>query len=223
MKIKIKSTNHTQQSNVINKCRKWGSEARDGNYGPVPGKTAVVVNTKLGGGTPALQLSNVNFTPTKSPYDKVFSYKEFMNLTDCPWGANKATGCTDSHHNVCSETQTTTIVVPVPVPVEAGVCSQETLKVADCTALVQEDIAWKTLGLPFLQDAGIEVTMAEDVAYIINTRKNTAKPLTAKSAAKKAKKDLIAGKDSAWVRYAKEFNLYDAVQMVKDTEGDDNE
>ena len=205
MKVKITSANRTQQVNVIAKCRSWGAGSRDGDYGPVDGKTAVVVNTKLGGGTPALQISRVDFTPTKSPYDLVLSYKDFMNADICPWDSRAPLN--DDFDNL-------------GVQEDVGVCAQETLVVSDCTIITQEDIAWKTLGLPFLQDNGVDVTIADGIAYIINTKQNTAKPLTSKTAAKKAKKDIIAGIDSPWALFARHFDLVETAVLIKEVDED---
>jgi len=231
MKIKITSANATQQNNVITKCRNWGAAARDGVYSDVPGKTAVVVNTKLGAGIPAIQLSRVDFIPTKSPYDSVMSYKDFMNLTVCPWGAVKGhkhpvdTPTNIGTANAATRVEVREVRVEVPVPVEVGVCSQETLQVSSCSVLTQEKIAWNTLGLPFLKDNGVTVTMDGDDAYILDTKKNTAKPLTAKLAAKRAKKDLLNHDitDSPWISYGKTFNLFENVQLSKVVDVEDED
>jgi hypothetical protein len=212
-KIKINSINPTQQANVITKCRQWGAAARDGDYGPVPGKTGVVINTQLGANKPALQLSDVNFTPTKNPYTDVYSYKDFMNLEDCPWDAPT------SKINLAKATPEVRIekeVHLIRVPTEVGICAQETLQVTSCDVLVQEAIAWETQGLPFLEKQGVNITYHEGEAYILNVKKNTSKKLTAKSAAKRAKNAILAGDyDAPFAVFARHFNLVDNAVMAK--------
>ena len=223
MKIKITCANRTQQTNAITKARAFGATARDNNYGPIAGKESIVINTKLGNGTPALQLSDTNFTPTKNPYDDVITYKDFMNSSVCPWDSSATLSQQDDVVGANPEPQVEVVHVPipVPVPVETGACSQETMKVTSCNVVEQESIAWNTLGLKFIKDGGIDVTMDDGTAYILNTRKNTAKKLTAASAAKKAKKDLLAGKDSVWVMYGRHFDLFTEVTLTKVIESDD--
>lgn len=218
-KIKITSVNRTQQQNVINKCRTWGAAARDGDYGPVAGKTAVVINTKIGD-MPAIQLSRVDFNPSKNPYNKVISYKDFMNATTCPWGRKYS----DAQSGEAGQpaTAVAAVVVVQEVEVESGVCAQDTLKVKSCKVLEQEAIGFKTLGLPFLIDNGVEVTMSEDVAYILDVKNNTAKPLTAKTAAKNAKASITKGDKDVWADYAREFDLVDECIFIKSVEDDED-
>jgi hypothetical protein len=215
-KIKILSKTRTQQVNVINKARQWGAAARDGDYGPVEGKTAVVINTKLGSSQAAILLSRVDFNP-KKPYDVVMDYKEFMNLDTCPWSSSAKTTDSSTDSTPCPDA--VVAVVGIPVDVEVGVCSQDTLKVSECDVLVQEPIAFRTLGLPFLQDAGVDVTMDGETPYILDVVNNTAKELTAKMAAKKAKKAILDGdNDSPWAIFARNFDLVASATLTKTTE-----
>lgn len=211
-KIKITSGNSTQQTNVISKCRTWGAGARDGNYDPVSGKTAVVVDTKLGGGVPALQMSRVDFNPSKRPYDRVISYKDFMNLNECPWDSGKAIRNGGGDGSV----QVREVQVQVAVPTPSGVCAQETLKVKSCVVLEQEKTIFNQVGLPAIQELGIEVTMVEDEAYILDIAKNKATPVTAKSAAQHAK-NAIEDNDTenVWAVWARSMDLVTDVVMVK--------
>jgi hypothetical protein len=221
MKIKVLSMNNTQQTNVFNKCRNWGAAARDGDYGPVSGKTGVVINTKLGNGIPALQVSDVNFTPTKNPYDKVFSYKEFMNLDSCPFAVKDDRFSVDNIKGTDPVPEAIMSTVEVRISEEVGVCAQDTLKVTECSVLTQEAIAWKTLGLPFLVDAGVEVTEHDGVAYILDTVNNTADELTSETAASNAQKSILAGEKDAWSTYAKHFDLVEKAVMSKVVDTDE--
>ena len=99
----------------------------------------------------------------------------------------------------------------------------DTLKIKSCTVLVQEEIGFKEFGLAFLQDNGIEVTMHDGEPYIINTKKNEAKKLTAKTASKKAHKDLLKNKaDSVWADYARTFDLVTDICLTKDVEAEED-
>ena len=212
MKVKIMSKNRFEQSGVISKALDFGAVARDGDYGPVEGKTAVVIDTSKGR-TPAILLSRRDFTPTKRPYDLVLSTSEFLSMCNAPWEIAAANGS--------SVRQEPTRVIAKYVEVESGVCAQETLKVVDCVVHTQERIAWKTLGLPFLLDNGVSVVMDGETPYMIDTLRNTAKELTAEQAATTAKKSLLAGEKNVWVKYAQEFNLFDNVKLAKDADDDE--
>ena len=233
-KIKILSNNATQQHNVITKARAWGAAARDSDYGPVAGKTAVVINTLLGGGKtkPALQISSLGFAPKKKPYTHTFSYSEFMNLDTCPWDASRQASQADTAQAVRDIPQAaqaprikTVIqkeVVVVVEETEVGVCTQDTLRVKSLDVITQEAVGFVTLGLPFLVDAGVDVTELDGKTYLINPKKNTAKVVTAKSVAKRARKDILAGKtESPFAIYAKTFDLLDNVVMEKVVPEDD--
>ena len=157
------------------------------------------------------------------------TYKEFMNATVCPWDRSAPTkdsvGGSSASIHPTPRAEIREISVPVFIPVEVGVCAQDTLKVTACEVLVQEAIGFNTIGLPFLIDNGVEVTMSEGVAYIIDIKNNTAKPLTAKSAAKRAKKAILAGKNNVWTSYAKRFDLVTDCTLTKDVDsvdGDDD-
>jgi hypothetical protein len=221
MKVKITSRDTTEQALVIGKAMAFGARARDNDYGPVAGKTAVVIDTnKAQGGHPALLLSRIDFAPSRG-YDLVLSVDEFLRMPVKPWATNstataRATQATQAAQ--APQVRTVTRVVEVPVEVEVGVCAQETLKVKSCDVLTQEKISWKTYGLPFLVDNGIEVVMDNETPYIIDTQRNTAKELTAGQAAANAKEALIAGEDNIWAQYAREFHLVDNVVLHKVTD-----
>jgi hypothetical protein len=130
-KIKVMSENRTQQVNVITKCRNWGAEARDGDYGPVGGKYAVVVNTRLGSSSPALQLSRGDFMPSDG-YDKVITYKDFMNLTVSPWGSTgsatrSTSGSAGSAGTVSAEREPEVRHIVHAIEIPVGPCAQSPL------------------------------------------------------------------------------------------------
>ena len=233
-KIKILGKTPIQQRNIITKARSWGAIARDGDYGPVAGKTAVVINTNLGGGkaNPALQVATVDFRAKKNPYTSILSYSEFMKLTVCPWDSKRQASQADTAQAVRDIPQAaqaprikTVIqkeVVVVVEETEVGVCTQDTLRVKSLDVITQEAVGFVTLGLPFLVDAGVDVTELDGKTYLINPKKNTAKVVTAKSVAKRARKDILAGKtESPFAIYAKTFDLLDNVVMEKVVPEDD--
>ena len=211
-KIKVMSENRTQQVNVITKARNWGAEARDGDYGPVAGKNAVVVNTRLGSSSPALQLSRGDFMPSDG-YDKVIAYKDFMNLTVSPWGSVGSTRSTSGSAEREPEVRVETRIVHIPVEIPVGPCAQSTLKILSAEVLTLNAVIWKSQGLPYLEDK-VELEEVDGRFYILDVEANEAKELTAALASQYGKDELLED-GGVFADYLREFHLLNSVVMGK--------
>jgi len=216
-KIKILTLNATQWANALRKAQSWGAFSRDGDTTFNPEKTAMVIVIGKDARGPYIQSSRTDFEPTKSAYSRKYKYGEWMGLQNAPWDFRPKAGDTAPTPDVGTPTMVEPEVVVIGIECEApSICAQSTLKIDTCEVLAQNDVIFKTQGLPFLQDAGVELVENEGDMYILDTVKNTATKVTAESVAAQAKKDIEAGDmDTPYALYAVRFDLIDGATMKK--------
>jgi len=180
-------------------------------------KSSLVV--KLGA-TPTMAKSRAGYTPKENPYAAILDLAGFQScqhLDDL--AANKpAVKTVGVPEAVCAQRADIAFDQGFVIGYDEGVddtLPQSTLKCVEAEVLTQNPIVWATMGIPFFKDNGLDIVENDGKMYTINTTTNTATEFTAVEAAKQAKKDLLAGEDSIYTSFAKNFELVDMLRHAK--------
>jgi len=210
-KIKVMSTTRQEWDTVVCHARKLGAISRDNQYGFNPDKPSMIVdNNYIKYSSPTMKTKEGIEEPTK------ISVGEFLKLS--------------SLHNAkligadCSGIAIATAEAAVTAIIDTTPALGNHMVPTNCTVLTQNDVIFKSQGIPALMALGVEVTMVEGVPYIIDVTKNTADPLTTQTVAEKAKAAILKD-DTAnpFAIYANQFELVTEVTYSKvlDSDGDD--
>ena len=98
---------------------------------------------------------------------------------------------------------------------DADAAPQTTLKCVEATVLTQNPIVWASMGIPFFKANGLDIVENDSKQWTIDVTTNTAVEFTAAEAAKQIKVDLLAGDETIYTNFAKNFELIDSIRYDK--------
>lgn len=219
-KIKIMINNPQEWVQAIDKVKEFGAISRDGSTIFLPEKPDMVIDTTLSAGNACILSSRTGYMPKKNPYTNIMSFKDLMASSIAPWNDHVDAVASSATPQVVTEI----VEVPVYVSVETqvGVCAQTTLRISAVEIVDQQPIIFKTVGIPWLVDNGLDITEDGDKMYIVDAAKNTAIEFTAKTAANNATKALLDNEtNDLWARYAIAHDLIVSITHSKEVEEED--
>ena len=227
-KIKVLTYNKAGYDKAVKHAYKLGATSRDGNTDFNPDKTALVIDGKF------MQSSRAGYTPKKNPYDAIISIDQFRAMTSLMPSSGNAVGVSRPVAGVSKAEVTQAVNQAKTVGYSVGftdgeavgyavgyddgstdVAPQKTLRCTKATILEQNPVVWASMGIPFFRDNGVEIVEDDGKMYTIDTVANEATEFTAKSVAKQAKKDLLAGDNTIYTQFVKNFDLADELVYSK--------
>lgn len=224
-KIKVLTYNKAGYDKAVRHAIKLGAVSRDGDTAFNSSKTSLVIDGKF------MMCSKAGYTPKKVPYDSIIDLDTFKTMTSLTSSAGTTqrvpAGTSPAEVNqkvavAATQGYTNGFADGEAVGYEDGYCDgtvdaapQKTLKCTKATILVQNPVVWATMGIPFFRDNGIEIVEHDDKMYTLDLVTNTSVEFTAKSAAEQAQADLIAGNETVYTSFVKNFDLADELVYTK--------
>ena len=216
-KIKILINNPQEWSQALTKVKELGAISRDGSTLFLASKPDMVIDSGLSTGVACILSSRAGYLPKKSPYSKVMSFKDLMNTSVAPWASLPVNGQPSQTVRTVIERVEVPVYVPVPTPV--GVCAQTTLRISAVEVVAQQAIIFNTVGIPWLQENGLDITNDDGKMYLVDSAKNTAVEFTADTASANATKAFLENEtDDLWARYAIAHDLIISITHSKEVE-----
>ena len=222
MKIKININSQDQWSQAIDKVKSFGAISRDGSTRFLIDKPDMVIDTGLSAGNACILSSRSGYMPKKNPYSNVMSFNALMRASTAPWyGPVAAAVAPMPQAEVITQIVEVPVFVSVPTPV--GVCTQTTLRITAVEIAEQQSIIFNSVGIPWLQENGLDITEDDGKMYLVNTANNTADVFTAVTAAKKAYDAFLDNdSESLWARYAIAHDLIVSITHSKEVEEEED-
>ena len=228
-KFKVLTYNKAGYDKAVKHAKSLGAKSRDGKTAFNPDKTALVIDQGY------MMQSRAGYTPKKNPYDSIISIDQFRSMSSLmPSSGNAGSVPTPamkgvSKAEVVEATKQAKAVgyglgfqdgeaVGYEVGHEDGTVAaapQKTLRCTGVKILEQNPVVWAAMGIPFFRANGVEIVEADGKMYTIDTVTNTSTEFTAKAVAKQAKIDLLAGDNTVYTQFVKNFDLADELVYSK--------
>jgi len=221
-KIKILINNVSEWNQALTKVVGYGAISRDGSTVFLPSKPDMVIDADLSLGVACILSSRAGYIPQKSPYAQVIKFQDLMGTSVAPWSASLSRGG-QTAQPVHTVTKTVEVPVYITVPTPVGVCAQTTLRISAVEVIEQQSIIFNTVGIPWLQDNGLEITEDDGKMYLVDSTKNTADLFTAETASANATKSFLKNDtDDIWARYAIAHDLIVSITHSKEVEEEED-
>lgn len=225
-KIKVLTYNKAGYDKAVKHAVKLGAKSRDGNTTFNPDKTSLVIDQGF------MMCSKAGYTPKKKPYDAIISKDQFVTMTSLMPSTGSAAGVPKSvapaGASQAEVKQAKSIgyglgfqdgeAVGYAVGHDDGsasVAPQKTLRCTAATILEQNPVVWAAMGVPFFRDNGVDIVEQDGKMYTIDLVTNTAVEFTALTAAAQAKEDMLAGDNTVYTQFVKNFDLADEIVFSK--------
>lgn len=204
VKLRVMTKNATQWNNAVRKAINEGAFSRDGQLAFMPDKPAMVIDNG------AIKNSRPDFQPEKAPYDTELTYGQWMN------SGSKFRDVTTSEDDGCEEAIVGAMMGGFSAGLQAAKPPKglmDYLVPSEVQTMDQNNIIWKTKGLPFLISKGVELTEDNGTYYVVDTKANIANEVTPQWAITKGVVDMQEGKTSAFTAFLHEFQLVSQVTL----------
>jgi len=227
-KVKVLTYNKAGFDKAVKHATALGVITKDGQGQTFDAdKTSLVISL----GNPAsMAKSRAGYTPKKTPYAAIIDLNAFKAcnhinelLANKPVinGVPKAE-CDQQKVKAAADGYDHGYDVGESVGYDVGyvdgvddTAPQTTLKCVEAVVLTQNPIVWASMGIPFFKENGVNVVESEGKMYTVDTKSNTSTEFTAAEVAKQVKIDLLAGDDTIYTQFAKNFELIDSIRYDK--------
>ncbi|MCI4436218.1 MAG: hypothetical protein JHC33_05335 [Ignisphaera sp.] len=193
-KIKVMTTTESEWATAVNHARRLGAVSSDGQYSFHQNKPSMIIdNNYIKYSSPTARSSGEQ--PLK------ISLEEFLNLRSLRQAGQD--------FDVVSCMAATALAVMDTAP-----CLS--MDVASVVVLEQNAIIFRTQGLSWLEDRGVDVTMVGDKAYTLDISTNTAEELTPATIVDKATAAILENDMSdVYAMFATQFKLISEINYTK--------
>lgn len=231
-KIKILTYNKAGFDKAVKHAFSLGVTTRDGKLTYDANKSAIVIT--VDGGKATMAKSRAGYTPKKDPYAAIMDLAAFRaanHVNELIANRPVVSGVSPAE---CESKTKTAHAQGYAIGEEVGyavgyidgtedAAPQTTLKCVEATVLTQNPIVWASMGVPYFKENGVDIVEADGKLWTIDTVANTSTEFTAASVAEQVKKDLLAGDDTVYTSFAKNFELIDSIRYEKVLVTEDSE